>query len=314
MLETTPRKVMVGVTTEEDVGAAVEFAVAEARRRGSGVHLVHVVHPVLISPDGVPITVEERAVRKLGREALDAVALAIEHQLGPDQPVSTELVRGRTAGALVTAAEHAGVVVLQHQRMGRDRQLSPTLSTTNPVAALAPAPVIAVPPGWTEPPTAPVVTVGVADPRQSTEVVRAALDEARLWAAPVRILHAWHYSDAYDDLVFIGGRQDDIERRELMAALEPLLATYPDIEIDVVVRRARAADALVEESGRSSLVVVGRHRHTIPLGPHLGSVVRAVLRHATCPVMVVDPVPTRSTETAATPQAAYSSAPREAGS
>jgi nucleotide-binding universal stress UspA family protein len=56
MIETTPRKVMVGVTTEEDVDAAVEFAVAEARRRSAGVHLVHVVHPVLISPDGVPIS------------------------------------------------------------------------------------------------------------------------------------------------------------------------------------------------------------------------------------------------------------------
>jgi nucleotide-binding universal stress UspA family protein len=53
----------------------------------------------------------------------------------------------------------------------------------------------------------------------------------------------------------------------------------------------RAADALLEACRSASLLVVGRHRHTIPLGPHLGSVVRAVLRHATCPVMVVDPVP-----------------------
>ena len=292
MLETTPRKVMVGVTAEEDVSAAVEFAVGEARRRRVGIHLVHVVHPVLISPDGVPITIEERAVRKLGREALDAAAAAVEHRLD-DQPVTTELVRGTTVGALVETAENAGLVVLQHQRMGRGR-LAPTLSTTTPVAALAPTPVVAVPAGWTGPPDPLVVTVGVADPHESAEVVRAALDEARLWGARLRILHAWHYSDAYDDLIFTGHHQDEVEKRDLVQALAPLLADYPDVETDVTARHARAADALVDESGRASLVVVGRHRHAIPLGPHLGSVVRAVLRHATCPVMVVDPVPTRS--------------------
>ena len=293
MLETTPRKVMVGVTTEEDVSAAVEFAVSEARRRRVGVHLVHVVHPVLISPDGVPITVEERAVRKLGREALDATAKAIERQLD-EQPVTTELARGTTAGALVSAAEHAGVVVLQHQRMGQGRHLVPTLSTTTPVAALASAPVVAVPAGWTDSCDSPVITVGVADPQQSAEVVRAALDEARLWGATLRILRAWHYSDAYDDLIFTTPDQDEVEKRNLMQALTPLLSTYPDVAIDIAVRHARAADALVDESGRSSLIVVGRHRHAIPLGPHLGSVVRAVLRHATCPVMVVDPVAPRT--------------------
>lgn len=312
MLDITPRKVMVGVTTEEDGDAALAFAVAEARRRRVGVHLVHVVHPVLISPDGVPITVEERAVRKLGRDSLDKAALAIAHQLGPDQPVSTELARGATPGALVAAAEHAGIVVLQHQRMGTGRHVVPTLSTTNPVAALAPAPVVAVPPGWTERPGPAVVTVGVADPPQSTEVVRAALDEARLWGATLRILHTWHYSDSYDDLVFDRQHQDAVEKRDLMDALSPLLETYPDVEIDVVVEHARAAEALVEESARASLVVVGRHRHAIPLGPHLGSVVRAVLRHATCPVLVVDPVPGPAIEPAAPTPAATAALLQEA--
>ena len=62
------------------------------------------------------------------------------------------------------------------------------------------------------------------------------------------------------------------------------------MKTEVVVTHGRPADALVEESHRAGLLVVGRHRHSIPLGPHLGSVARAVLRHATCPVTVVDPV------------------------
>lgn len=70
-----------------------------------------------------------------------------------------------------------------------------------------------------------------------------------------------------------------------------MLRAYDDVPTELVVVHERAAEALVRAGERSSLLVVGRHRHTIPLGPHLGSVVRAVLRHATCPVMVVDPVP-----------------------
>lgn len=276
MLDTTPRKILVGVTGDEDVQAALGFAVAEARRRGAGVHLIHVVHPVVLAPDGVPITVEEHAVRKYGRKALDDASLALEHELGDDQPVSTELAHGPVTRVLVDTAEHAGLVVLQHQRSGRPGWV-PTLSTTNRVAALSPVPVVAVPAGWSESPERQLVTAGVHDPRGSLEIVRAALEEARVRGAKLRLLHAWHHSDA--------------EQTQTMAdTVAPLLADYPDVETEVVARRARAAQALVEESEQAALLVVGRHRHTIPLGPHLGSVVRAVLRHAACPVMVVDPL------------------------
>ena len=312
MLDITPRKIMVGVTGDEDVTGAVAFAVSEARRRKTGVHLVHVVHPVLISPDGVPITVEEHAVRKLGREALDAAAAVVEHQLGSDHSVTTEIVRSTTVEGLVSAAQHAGLVVLQHQRMGLGRQWVPTLSTTNPVAALSPAPVVAVPSGWQDSSEPDVVTVGVDDPQRSAEVLRSAFDEARLRRATLRILHAWHYSDAYDDVVFVGNEQSRSEESELRDGLSPLLAAYPDVAIDVVVRHARAADALVHESDRSALLIIGRHRHVIPLGPHLGSVARAVLRHATCPVMVVDPVPRAAEDPAATSVAEVTTSVQEA--
>lgn len=292
MLDTTPRKILVGVTGDEDVEAAVGFAADEARRRGVGVHLLHVVHPVLIAPDGIPLTVEDGAVRKLGRQALAQAARSLEHELGDDLPVSTELARGAVAQVLVDTAKHACVTVLQHQRMGRSGFVS-TLSTTNPVAALSPSPVIAVPDWWSESPTRPDITVGVADAQASGEVVRAALGEARRRGCRVRLLHAWYYNHAYDDLVFEGAAGDAHSARQvqdLLVGLGPLLEEYPDVEATVVVEHARTADALVRESHRVALLVVGRHRHTIPLGPHLGSVARAVLKRSTCPVLVIDPV------------------------
>lgn len=297
MLDSTPRKILVGVTGDEDVEAALGFAADEARRRGSGVHLLHVVHPVLIAPDGIPMTVEDRAVRKLGRRALADAALSLGHELDDDHPVSTELARGSVSKVLVDTAKHASLVVLQHQRMGRSGFV-PTLSTTNPVAALSPTPVVAVPEWWSESPTRQEITVGVEDAVGSREIVRAGLDEARRRNCRLRLLHAWYYNHAYDDLVFEGeaGRAHSAaQSQDLVAGLAPLLAEYPDVEAAVVVEHARTADALVRESHRVALLVVGRHRHVLPLGPHLGSVARAVLKRSTCPVLVIDPVPASPT-------------------
>ncbi len=80
-------------------------------------------------------------------------------------------------------------------------------------------------------------------------------------------------------------------RRDVDAALEPLVADYPDVPVEVVVAHSRPADRVVAESAWAGLVVLGRHRASLPWGPHLGSVVRAVLREAQCPVLVVDPAP-----------------------
>lgn len=278
--------VLVGVTDEEDVHAALVFAVAEARWRGAGIHLVHVTPRVPLGPVG------QDEVDGAGRDLLERTAAAVRAELAGGLEVTTELVHGSVAPALVDASVRAGLVVVQHQRMGRPG-LVVTLSVTNPVAALCGVPVVAVPAAWREDHAGPI-TVGADDGDGAPVVVGAALAEARIRGCGVRVLHAWHYRDPYDQLVFdepAGEAHTDERRRLLADRLAPVLRAYDDVPTELVVVHERAADALVRAGERSSLLVVGRHRHTIPLGPHLGSVVRAVLRHATCPVMVVDTVP-----------------------
>ena len=278
--------VMVGVTDEEDVSGALAFAVVEARRRGAGIHLVHVTPRVPLGP------VSQDEVDRTGRELLERTAAAVRAELVGDVEVTTELVHGSVAPALVEASARAGLVVVQHQRMGRPGLVA-TLSITNPVAALSGVPVVAVPAGWRADHEGPI-TVGADDGDGAPAVVAAALAEGRARGCGVRVLHAWHYRDPYDDLVFSGAAGDahTEERRRLLAdRLAGVLGEYADVPVELAVVHRRAADALVAACSWTSLLVVGRHRHTIPLGPHLGSVVRAVLRHATCPVLVVDPVP-----------------------
>ena len=133
MLETTPRKVLVGVASGEQVDAALDFTVSEALRRGVGVHLVHAVNPVLLAADAQSWEVIERSVRRAGSDALEAAAATVEHRLGQEHPVSTELVHGPASPALVAESERACVVVLQQPPLGGRTHVL-TLSVTNGVA------------------------------------------------------------------------------------------------------------------------------------------------------------------------------------
>ena len=296
MLETKPAKILLGVG-DEDVEGALAYAVAEARRRAVGVHVLHAVPGTAAGVYPSMMVIEGDALRSEGGRILGEVAGRLEHELG-ELPVSTELHTGPVVPAITATSRHAAVVVLQRQRMGHPGRI-PTLSVTNAVAAHADAPVVAVPPGWvSDPDRDRVVVAGLGDVAVSPEVVRTALEEAARRGGRVRLVHAWHYSDSYDDLVFAGsasGAHEEHLRRELGAALSPLLAELPDVPVELVALHARPADALVAESTTAGLLVLGRHRSSLPWGPHLGSVVRAVLRESSCPVEVVDPVPVTST-------------------
>ena len=292
MPETTPRKVLVGVASGEQVDAALDFAVSEALRRGVGVHLVHAVNPVLLAADPQSWEVIESSLRRAGSDALEAAAATVEHRLGQEHPVSTELVHGPASPALVTESERACVVVLQQPPLG-DRSHVLTLSVTNGVTARAHVPVVAVPTGWDEHASTAPVVVGVKRPDLSHEVVRLALEEARARQVPLRILHVWRYSDAFDDVVFEAGARAEHEdelRRVISDGLADLLTEYDDVATELVLRHDHAADVLVEESRTAGLLVLGRHQAAISRAPHLGSIVRGALKESRCPVMVVDPV------------------------
>ena len=63
--------------------------------------------------------------------------------------------------------------------------------------------------------------------------------------------------------------------------------------MQIEARHAYAADALIEASRETTLLVIGRHDPLVPIGSHLGPIARAVLREAECPVLLVDPRPAR---------------------
>ena len=282
-------RIVVGVAEREDSAAAVRYAAAESRRRHLPVHLVHAVHPLLAGPESDLIAVTREPVLLRAHQVLEDVAADLRRELGPDAPVTTELVVGHAAAVLDARSEDADLVVLQPERMGQ-RQHVPTYSITSHVAAKGGAPVVAVPAAWTEPGPGPV-TVGVREAEGATPLLRTAFEEAAARGVTLRVVHAWHYGP-YDDVVFAGvdeQRHSDELAEQVRAELAPLAATFRDTALDLVVHHGRPADALVAESAHAGLLVVGRHRVGRRVTRHLGSVGRALLRESACPVLVVDP-------------------------
>ena len=299
MWETQAMQVVLGVEAAAS-DAALRVAAAEARRRGCGIHLVHVVTPVYVGPPEIgELTEIALGMRRAGEAVLEEAKDRLLPLLGegPEAiPLSTELCHGAVVPALVAASADASVLVLQHRGMGSDghtRKISVTLG----VAARSRVPVLAVPDPWrAEPsPETPVVTVGIKGPAASSLVVRAAVREADRMGARVRLVYAAPLADAGGSRVEEASAETAARLRRLTRELEAgfveACRERPRVPVEVEVAIRQPADALIDHARGSSLLVVGRHHSQVPMAPRLGHVVRAVLRWSTCPVLVVDPGP-----------------------
>ena len=293
MLDIEPHKVVVCVRPGDDYEASFHYAVARARRRKCGIHLVLAVRPLLVEPSGITdLRLVDGERRTYGVDFLLECEQRVKTLSNGEVQVTTEITHGTVVPALVEVSEHAAVVVMQHHRMERPARV-PTLSVTNGVAAFAHAPVVAVPDAWREFESRPaVVAVGVEDAESSRTIVECAFEEAEDMGCSVRLVRAWFFSTAFDADVFEGQAalvQTAAVREQVSRDFASIREQHPDVPCETVAVHGRPADVLVEESRRVRLLVVGRHEPTLPLGSHLGPITRAVLGHAISPVLVVDP-------------------------
>jgi nucleotide-binding universal stress UspA family protein len=300
--------IVVGVDPAREHDAALEFAVGLARRRGSHVHLVVVLHSGHIGPDrATELKLVGEELVRVDHELLVRCQRRIE-EWEPDLTVTTEIVHGPVVPSLVAAARDADLLVLGHHRMSRPHHL-PTLSVTHGVVAHTRCPVYAVPDDWHELRDHPEpVVAAVEDEHSGRAVAAAAFDEASLAGSALRVVRAWCYADIDTDeesLLHGTGNEDTAAlRRQTTRALGDVVSLHPDVPCQVDAVHGQAAYVLVEASRRARLVVIGRHRPSVPWGSHLGPVTRSVLGHSHCPVVVVDtrtepkdPVTARQVET-----------------
>jgi nucleotide-binding universal stress UspA family protein len=291
MTEQNPKPIVVAVG-QEPIDGGLSFAAGEAARAGCGLHLVHVVHHLLVSgPPNVLIT--ETSVEQIGRQTLDA-ALERAHDLVEGVPVTSELRVGAVVPTLVDVANDSRMIVLE-RRDSSSLMRVVTRSVSSGVAARAHVPVVSVPTHWSRTRTRgdlPTVTVGLDVVERAEPVLCAAAAEARSRGAVLHVLHTWTFPSAYDDIILSRTENEEWTARataEIQTAIEALGDDFAGLPVQIVARHARPADALIEASPETDLLVVGRHDPLVPIGSHLGPIARAVLREVECPVMLVDP-------------------------
>lgn len=293
MTEAVGTRVVVGVDGGPGSEGAVRFAIAEARRRGAALTLVHVLADGLnVVPVIAPVD-----FREVGREVLDA-AVEDARKLAPDLVVDGALLIGQRSSALADeAADAALLVVGRETRSGWERLLTGT--TTAAVAAHAPCDVVVVPSFWTAGEARRVVA-GVRSVRDAGDVVARAYAEAAWRGCPLTLVTAWHVPDVYLDRIEARTHADEWEangRADLEQLVAPLRAVDPDVEVDLRVVHGRPAPALLAAAEGSDLLVVTRRHFTVPPHERLGGVGQAVIRLSDVPVLVVPSAHDRPTTT-----------------
>lgn len=282
--------VLVAVGPDGAGDGTLDFAVAEAQRRETGVELLHVVHSLVVSAREERIQAIDRSLTAVGRRVLSDVSARLRGRLVDRLPVSTQLLTGPVSATIVERASDADLIVLERRDASKvDRLLTMSISTR--VAARADRPVAVVPSAWRSDPTVELpVTVGVDRPLETLEQVETAAGYARMAGRPLTVLHAVWVAEAYQDAIGIGRDREEWVR-EATTRVELDLATLTDresVDLTTDVRWARPVDALVAASQASSLLVLSRRGDGHVMRGALGGITRAVLQHTRCPVLIVD--------------------------
>lgn len=296
-----PKPVVVAIG-HQPFDSALEYAAEQAVREGCGLHLLHVVHGGGSGPDAVLLDHEEPT--QLGRDTLQAAVERAEDMLAGRVDLTSALVRGPVVSSILEAVEGAArAVVLQRRDMSRMIR-TVTRSVTSGVASHAHVPVVSVPSGWSERAVPdnhgqPLVTVGVDVPERCAAIVATAAEAARSRAGTLRLLHTWWFPSVYDDIITSRVENDAwaVHARETIGqVLTGLADAVAGLPVEIEARHAHPADALIDAGRESALLVVGRHDPLVPFGSHLGPVARAVLREASCPVLLASPTGNRHGE------------------
>lgn len=280
-----PGPVVVGVTADGDNTGALVFAAGEARRLRVQVRLVHAAHEVM-PPSSQSVLVGYQDLDEVFEVVLSG-ARHVFAQVAPDVMLETVARLGRPVDVLVAQSEQASMLVLEHRAMSRLGRIF-TGSTSAGVALRAHCPVVSVPTGWS-PERRGRVTVGVDEHGGPAHVLEAAFSEAAARGASLTVVHAWRLDRPYAGLVTAGDDRPEwlaAARQHLQEAVAPWQARSPGVPVEIEVRHAWSAEALVDASTTSDLLVLGRHGSRAPRFA-LGSLARTLIAHSQCPVAVV---------------------------
>ncbi|MEU6162595.1 universal stress protein [Streptomyces tanashiensis] len=277
--------VVVGVDGSPSAHAAALWAAAEAELRGRALRLVHAADTDRRAYWTDAETMQ--AVREAGRDLLTRTVDAV-HERCPELSVTRELSRHEPMSTLRDAAGERGTIVVGNRGFGGFSSLM-LGSVGLGVAARAEVPVIVVR-GESDRPGTGSVTAAVHDGADLDWLLLAAA-EADARKAALRIVSVWNVLTHVGSVATMLDDLDAIARRrvhEVKALADDVRELYPRLIVGHHVEAGTSTPGiLVEASAHTDLLVMGRGRRPLGVGPSLGRVAHALIHHAHCPVEIV---------------------------
>ncbi len=290
--------VVVGVDGSDASRAALAHGAWEAHQRGRPLRLVHGFTVVTnygvlgLPPDPAGLDSAADAARQMVGE-METHA----HHAYPNLDVTSEIIHGTGAAALVDASVDAALVVVGSRGLGGFAGLM-LGSVGTQLAAHSHAPVIVIRPPEEKgnlgsgPPHRPVL-VGIDGIPDSDAALSFAFDQASARGVSLEALYAWWLLEPsnlgpsdrqhYDLL-----DAEDEARRMLAEATAGWCERYPDVEVELIPAHSmNPTVALLDASQDAGLLVVSRHGGNALTRLLLGSVGDIAVREAPCPVAVI---------------------------
>lgn len=287
--------VVVGFDGSAAALLAVDWAAAEAKRRGNRLEVVYAVDAQtrLVGVDTASTWLETHGDAIVQRVVTEGVRRA---QVTCSQVSGLSRV-GTPAGVLTDASRTAELVVVGASGLGRITE-SLIGSVAYAVATHAACPVVVVRGEGARPlgPQAPVVVAVDGSPEADLAVDWAASVAAATGAelhlvtgwqvhpAEAWVSEYWASVEAYEGPAEAARTQAQLV---LDAARERVARTYPALPVHAGAVEGVTREVLTEASTTAGLLVVGSRGRGAFAGLLLGSTSRAMIRLAACPVAVV---------------------------
>ncbi|GHC97616.1 universal stress protein [Nocardiopsis terrae] len=293
-------KVVVGTDGSDHSGAALEWAAAEAARRGVPLHIVHALGmPLIVSAYGGPSRFEPS--EEMSGQATAVLANAVEHarSVRPEVEIESVTALEEAPLALIRQSHPGDLIVLGTRGLGAVASMF-VGSVSVRVGAQAPCPVVVVPSDDSgKPATTKLdrIVVGVDASRNSRRALGLAVDMAAETEGEVVVVNSWEVPYPYDPLAMAAAGyqpQETLFDQQSEHLVAELLADVMDdqredtnVEVSVVRTQSNPVDALLEASAEADAVVVGSRGRGTVRGLLLGSVSQGVLHRSKVPVVVL---------------------------
>ncbi|WP_221586177.1 universal stress protein [Microbacterium sp. G2-8] len=285
--------VVVGFDGSEHAHLALDYAAAEATRRGAILTVVAVYAvPVRVYTTlaAIPAHSDEATAQHAAQNVLDGARAQLARHSGR---VEYRAVPGHPLGALEDLSVAAQVIVLGARgHSGLSGHLVGSVANALPVHAHCPTIVVGKRPDSDA--HADAVAVAVDGSDQSRGVLFEAARVAHQRKVPLDVVTVlptsdewlYWYPDAELNEQMIADRTNDLER-DLEAWADDVAETFSGLEARASVIVGNPKDVLAARTAQADLTVLGTRGRGAVRSALLGSVSRSVLHHAQGPVMVV---------------------------